>query len=240
MALTVGIVGVMVHPALLLLGIVLATGALIGWHWPRTDDRAADDHPDKTIDGLPTMSQGRSTAWAGMLMLVVIELVAFGALFAGYFYLRMQPPDWPPGGIPHPDLLVPTISSAMLLLSGGPMFFAERAARAGDLGRIRTMVPLALLLALGYLGLKVYEHLDMDYTWMSHAYGSIVWTISGYSALHVAGLVVMGAVLWVLHHFGYLRGRRVVAVEAIALYWYFVSLSTILVYGTLYVAPYLI
>jgi cytochrome c oxidase subunit I+III len=240
MALTVGIVGVMVHPALLLLGAALAAVGLIGWHWPSHADRAEEDSPAKTIDGLPTMSPERSTGWAGMLMLVVIETVALGTLVAAYLYLRMQPPDWPPGGIPHPDVVVPAIGSALLLLSGGPMWLAERDARAGKLDRVRTMVPLGLALALAYLVLKVYEHVGLDYSWTSHAYGSIVWTINGYSAFHVVALLIMGSVLWLFQRGGYLRGRRVAAVEAIAVYWYFVALSSIPVFGILYLAPYLI
>jgi cytochrome c oxidase subunit I+III len=240
MALTVGIVGVMVHPALLLLGMVLAAGALIGWHWPERGDRAEQDDAGQTIDGLPAMSRGRSTAWAGMLMLVVIELVAFGALWASYFYLRMQPADWPPGGIPHPDVLLPAISSGLLLLSGIPVWMAERAARAGALDRLRFLMPIALVMAVGYLVLKAAEHMQMEYTWASHAYGSIVWTISGYSAFHVLGLLVMGTVVWVMHQSGHLRGRRVAAVEAIGVYWYFVAITSIPVFGVLYVAPYLI
>jgi heme/copper-type cytochrome/quinol oxidase subunit 3 len=51
---------------------------------------------------------------------------------------------------------------------------------------------------------------------------------------------VMGAVVWVMHHYGHLRGRRVAAVEAIGVYWYFVSITAIPVFATLYVAPYLI
>jgi cytochrome c oxidase subunit I+III len=152
----------------------------------------------------------------------------------------MQPADWPPGGISPPDLLLPTLSSGLLLLSGIPMYFAERSARSGALYRIRYLLPIALLMAAGYLAMKAIEHMQMDYSWTSHAYGSMVWTISGYSAFHVLGLLVMGAVIWAIHHYGHLRGRRVAAVEAVGVYWYFVSLSSVPVWATLYVAPYLI
>jgi heme/copper-type cytochrome/quinol oxidase subunit 3 len=88
--------------------------------------------------------------------------------------------------------------------------------------------------------LKGVEHAQMTYSAGSHAYCSIVWTISGYSALHVLAVLVMGTVLWVFQRRGQLRGRRVVAVEAVGVYWYFVALSTIPVFGTLYLAPYVI
>ncbi len=238
-ALSVGFVGVMVHPILLGVGGGLAVVGLIGWHWPQWDDRDMDDHPSQTINGLPVMARGRSAAWAGMLMLVVIELAALGALTASYFYLRMSQSEWPPGGIPHPDVLMPAIGTALLLCSGLPIWLTERATRTGSTDRIRTLVPLGVLLASGYLVLKAVEHLQLPYTGGSHAYGSIVWTISGYSALHVLAVLVLGGVLWALHRAGHVRGRRVVAVEAIGVYWYFVALSAIPTFVTLYVAPHL-
>jgi cytochrome c oxidase subunit I+III len=90
----------------------------------------------------------------------------------------------------------------------------------------------------GYLALKVVEHARLEYSATSHAYGSIVWTISGYSALHVLAVLVLGSVLWLLHHRGTCVAGRVAAVEAIGVYWYFVALSTVPVFMTLYVAPY--
>jgi cytochrome c oxidase subunit I+III len=240
MALSVAIMGVIVHWILLVIGGVLATAGLIGWHWPHRGDPNQRDNPSQTLEGLPVMARGRSLVWGGMVMLVVIELTAFGALIASYLYLRISQTEWPPGGIPHPDLLLPAIGSSLLLLSAIPMWMAERATRAGAVDRVRTLIPVGLLLTAAYLIIKVVEHLQMDYTATSHAYGSAVWTISGYSAFHALTVFVLGAVLWLLHHRGLLRGRRVAAVEAIAVYWYFVALSSIPVFGTLYVAPYLI
>jgi heme/copper-type cytochrome/quinol oxidase subunit 3 len=66
-----------------------------------------------------------------------------------------------------------------------------------------------------------------------------VWTINGYSTLHVLAVLVLGGVLWVMQRQGHLRGRRVIAVESVGVYWYFVALSSVIVFGTLYVAPYL-
>jgi cytochrome c oxidase subunit I+III len=239
MGLSVGFVGVMVHWSLLVVGGVLAVAGLIGWHWPQPDDHHANDPAAaEAVDGLPARPRGRSPAWAGMAMLVAIELTAMGALLAGYFYLRIRQTEWPPGGIPHPDVLLPAVAAGLLLLSGLPMWLAERATRAGAVARVRTWVPLGLLLAAAYLALSIVSHARLDYGPTSHAYGSIVWTISGYSALHVVAVLVLGSMLWLLHRRQYLHGRRLAAVEAIGVYWYFVALSAVPVFVTLYVAPY--
>jgi cytochrome c oxidase subunit I+III len=239
MGLSVGFVGVMVHWSLLFVGGVLAVAGLVGWHWPTAggEPTGAEDE-GRTVEGLPALPRGRSPAWGGMAMLVVIEFAALGALLAGYYYLRIRQTEWPPGGIPHPDVLLPAIGSVLLVASGLPMWLAERATRGGAVDRVRTWLPIGLLLAAGYLALKVIEHARLEYSATSHAYGSIVWTISGYSAFHVLAVLVLGSMLWLLHHRGYLRGRRVAAVEAIGVYWYFVALSTVPVFVTLYVAPY--
>jgi cytochrome c oxidase subunit I+III len=239
MALSLAFVGAMVHPILVGIGGILTVVGLLGWHWPRRGDVAVHDHPSQTVEGLPVMSRGRSSGWAGMAMLVVIELAALGSLVAGYFYLRIRQADWPPGDIPHPDLLLPAIGSGLLLLSGAPMWLAERATRAGARPRLLVLLPIGMALAAAYLVLKVVEMAGLEYSGTSHAYGSVVWTINGYSTLHVLAVLVLGGVLWVMQRQGHLRGRRVIAVESVGVYWYFVALSSVIVFGTLYVAPYL-
>jgi cytochrome c oxidase subunit I+III len=242
MALSVGVIGVMVHPLMAATGAVLTVVGLIGWHWPTAEEiRAREEVPSEAVTGgLPPLPRGRSAAWAGMAILVAIELTALGSLYASYFYLRLSQPVWPPGGIPHPDLVLPAIASALLLLSGIPMWMAERSARAGMVPRLATLMPLGMLLVAAYLALTVLSHMQMDYDGTSHAYGSIVWTISGMSVLHAVAVFVLGAVLWVMQSSGHLRGRRVAAVEAIGVYWYFVALSAVTTFGVLYVAPYLL
>jgi cytochrome c oxidase subunit I len=240
MALSGAVVGIMAHPVLLLVGGILTIIGLIGWHWPVQRAEAQDHAPaGAALHDLRAMPRGRSSAWGGMAILVLIELTALGAMIASYFYLRLSQPSWPPGGIPLPEVLLPALSAALLLASALPVWLAERGTRTGAVERIATLLPLAILLVLASLALTAVSHMRMPYDATSHAYGSIVWTISGYSALHGVALVVLGSVLWLLHWFGHVRGRRLVAVEAIGVYWYFVALTAPPTFAVLYLSPYL-
>ena len=241
MALSIAVVSVMVHPALLLVGGLFTVVGLIGWHWPTAESRARDALRSVAVEqGLPARPRGRSAAWAGMAMLVVIELTALGALVGSYFYLRMSQPDWPPGGIPAPDVVWPAVASLLLVLSAVPVWAAEREARKGMTPRIATLLPIAVLLAVGYLALTAWTYATMPYGATSHAYGSMVWTMGGMSVLHAVAVVVLGTVLWLMQSTGDVVGRRVAAVEAIGVYWYFVAFNAVVTYAVVYIAPYLV
>src|SRR5690606_34691006 len=101
-------------------------------------------------------------------------------------------------------------------------------------------VAVGVAMVAAALVLEALVYRDVPYSWGSHAYGSIVWTVAGYSAFHLVVLVGMGVMLMALEQRGHLRLRRAAAVEAIALYWYFVAASSPLTFVTLYLSPHLL
>jgi cytochrome c oxidase subunit I+III len=240
LALSAAFLGAIVYPVLLLIGGAVATAALIAWLWP--DGSPAEElAAERSVpSNLPAVPKGLSTLWVGVALLALIELTAMVTLVVSYFYLRASNEVWPPPGVPLPDWLLSGAGTLLLVASGVLIRVAEKRFAAGSGGPLRVLLPLAMLLALGYLGLKAFELGDSPYTWASHAYGSMIWTINGYESFHVIAVLVMGVALWALHHRGYLVGRRYVVVSAIAFYWYFVVASALLVYLGLYVSPYLL
>jgi cytochrome c oxidase subunit III len=187
---------------------------------------------------LPRMVQGHGeTVWWGMVALITIETTVFASLILSYFYLKAGAPSWPPDGIDLPDLLLPTVNTFVLLASVVPVAWADRGIRDGNVFAARTGKLAGQALLLVFLVLKVVEYAGYDYDWETNAYGSIVWTMTGFHLAHVVVALVKSAVVLTLAWKGYFSAERYLGVQANAFYWYFVAGIWIPLYCTLYLAP---
>jgi heme/copper-type cytochrome/quinol oxidase subunit 3 len=160
----------------------------------------------------------------GVALLVATEAALFGTLLASYFYLRFTVTTWPPAGIDPPDVVLPLALTAALVTTAAPLFLAARAARAGDVGRARAMIALALLVQGAYIAVQVilFKRDLGDFSPSETAYGSIYFTMLATHHAHVvAGMLLEVGILAKL--IGGLTSYRVVGVRAVALYWYFVA-----------------
>ena len=98
-----------------------------------TDDMAA----------LPTHKFGTSSlTWWGIIGFMVIEGVAFGLVFAVYFFLMGHEQGWPPEGRQAPGLLAGTLFTMLILVSEIPNTRIKNAAQAHDIDTVRTLLPL--------------------------------------------------------------------------------------------------
>jgi len=170
----------------------------------------------------------------GMLMLIASETTLLACLIATYWYLRIRAVHWPPAGIPEPRVVVPMVLAGVLLLTSVPMQLASRAVREGRLAATRLFVLTALVVQTGYL---VYEIKDFGdqlraFGIARNAYSSIYYTLLGADHAHVAvGLLLDVWLLAKLVHG--LTAYRLRAAVAIAWYWHFVNVLTVVVIGTL-------
>jgi cytochrome c oxidase subunit III len=194
-----------------------------------------------TADTLPTLVGGaRSPGWWGIVFLLVIETVVFSSLIASYFYLKAYAPRWPPAGYEAPELLLPFISTGILLLSVAPMYWSFRAVRRDQ--RNQQMIALAVVIVMGmvFLALKVVEYSDKEYIWSTNAYGSIVWTMIGFHSVHlIAAMLKSLGVLFVTWR-GFFNARRYVSVQTNMMYWFFVVAIWIPLFLTIYIAPHVL
>jgi cytochrome c oxidase subunit III len=174
--------------------------------------------------------RGPSTAWWGMAMFVATEATLFAIMIGSYFYLRFKNLQWPPRGVPEPELVLPLAMLALLVATSAPMWLAARAGRAGRLGAVRAFLLIAFLGQAAYLGVSIHEYADdlQRFTPHTHAYGSIYYTLLGADHAHVGiGLLFS---LWLLAKL--VRGMtlyRLNALQAIAFYWHAVNVLTIVV-----------
>jgi cytochrome c oxidase subunit I+III len=175
--------------------------------------------------------------WWGVLGLVTIEATVVAALVASYFYLRMDAAAWPPPGVEPPDPILPSINMVLLLCSSATMYWAGWGINRDSKFVLTLGTGASVALASLVLVLRWVELSTLDFTWSSHPYGSIVWTMMGFHFTHVVSAIIGTAVVAVLAGFGYFTRERQLGVVVDTLYWYFVAAIWIPLYLVLCWSP---
>jgi heme/copper-type cytochrome/quinol oxidase subunit 3 len=178
--------------------------------------------------------------WWGTMGIVLIESTVFALAIGSYFFLRTRLPMWPPGGVAPPDLRWGTINTVLLLASVLPNELAKRAGENVNLRGVRVWMVVCLAFGVAFNAARVLEFAHLNVRWDHDAYGSIVWLLLGLHTTHIATDFLDTAVLAVLMFIGPIEERRFVDVEENAVYWYFVVLAWLPIYGVIYWAPRLI
>ena len=193
------------------------------------------------VSALPPGAFGsRSVTFWGTLGIVVIEGTVFALAIGMYFYLVTRSPAWPPHGLAPPDLRWGTLNTTVLLASLIPNELTRRAAESVNLHRVRIWIVVSLLFAIAFNVVRVFEFAHLNVMWNRDAYGSIVWLMLGLHTTHIVTDFLDSTVLGTLMFTGPVEEHRFVDVEENAVYWYFVVLTWLPIYGVIYWAPRLI
>lgn len=181
--------------------------------------------------------ESASITWWGTAAFILIEGTGFALAIAVYLYLFSLAPSWPIGSAP-PELGAGIVVTLLLLISVVPNVLVARWAAREDLHKVR--IGLLIMVAFGVAPLvaRVFEFPAMLVLWDTNAYGSTVWLMLGLHTTHlitdVGDTLVLAALMFTRHG----RGRRRFGdVQDNALYWHFVVLSWLPLYGCLYWIP---
>ena len=242
LALTVAVVAMLVEVYPVSVAGIVGLGALLAvWLWrspapaPERVNQIRDrvHLPDVRIAG--PHSLGR---W-GMIFFIVTEAVLFGSLISSYFLVRGSADEWPLGGIAEPELILPAILTALIVLSSASMFWAQRqvegsADRNPPLGMLRLALVVSLALGIAFLSLQAYEFHRSEFGPSTNAYGSLFFMITGTHAAHMGvGVLLIGWTLlrtWFVSHE---PGQRS-DVPNVALYWHFVGVVWLVILSVVY------
>lgn len=194
--------------------------------------------PALDLRGLPLHGMGSaSVSWWGTLGFMLIEGSGFALVIGVYLYLHSHASQWPIGA-PVPDLGPGTALTVLLLASLVPNVLVSRWAARQDLRKVRIGVVIMTAFGIAPLILRFFEFPAMHVYWDSNAYGSIVWTLLGLHLTHLitdlVDTIVLAAIMFTRH--GPNR-RRFGDVQDNALYWNFVVLTWLPIYGCIYWIP---
>jgi cytochrome c oxidase subunit I+III len=96
---------------------------------------------------------------------------------------------------------------------------------------------VCLLFGLAFSAVRGFEFGVLNVRWDTDAYGSIVWCLMFLHTTDIVTDVADTAVLAVLMMTSFARGHRFVDVSENAFYWYFVVLTWLPIYATVYLVP---
>lgn len=169
---------------------------------------------------------------------MVIEGTAFALTIAAYFFLMSQEQQWAPDPWLPPNLIAGTIFTIVILLSEIPNTMVKKAAIAGDVAAVRSLLPVIVAIGAVLLVIRGFEFNSLNVMWYDNAYGSIMWALLLLHTTHILTDWVDTVVLWRLMRTPHGEApRRWVDVDENALYWRFVWLTWIPIYLLLYWVP---
>lgn len=243
-ALTLAVVGLVVHPAISLVGIALCLVAMLAWHaqsfhGPSELEAIPDEVlrlPALRTDGAKASVLGeagaRSGRW-GLVWFIASEAVFFGNLIAAYLYLRVRS-ESSPQVLQHLDLLFPGINTVILLSSSIPAYYAHRAIKRDDRRGLQIGLAFAALLGAIFLAGQGYEYATAGLTLQTDIFAAGFFVLTGFHGAHVVvGIGLLLAVL-ALSARGRFSAERNFAVEVASTYWHFVDVVWVFLFTTLY------
>jgi heme/copper-type cytochrome/quinol oxidase subunit 3 len=136
-----------------------------------------------------------------------------------------------------PNLVLGTLNTVLLLVSAIPNQWTTHMAEKEDLHGVRIGLVICKLFALAFLIVRVFEFRGLHTSWNDSAYGSAVFALMTLHTVHLVTDFIDTVVLNVLVFTGPLSGKRFVDVSENALYWWFVVISWLPIYATVYLSP---
>ncbi len=212
--------------------------------------------------GLYSQRIDYSFRWS-MGWFIFSEVMFFGAFFGALFYARSITMPWL-GDLDHkliwPDFSpqwgntgpagvvdtfsamgpfpIPTINTALLLLSGVTLTISHHALRAGHRGKTAFWLAATVLLGAVFMGFQAYEYIhaysELNLKLTSGIYGSTFFMLTGFHGFHVTmGAIMLSVVLWRVMK-GHFTPEHHFAFEGAAWYWHFVDVVWLGLYVVVY------
>ena len=195
--------------------------------------------PREPVPQYPAIKPGMM----GMYIFLASEVMFFGSLFAMYFYLVGSHPQWPP--LPPtstPEYYVswwpiPFFNTIWLLSSGVTCHFALEGL-AHDRRRQFFILQIATIaLGLIFEAGQLYEFISAfgrGLNLTANTFASAFFTMTGFHGAHVLGGLVLLTLILYRASRGQFDSRNHVGPAAVTLYWHFVDVVWIFLFGILY------
>ena len=162
------------------------------------------------------------------------DVLFFGTLIATHLVYRGQ------GILPREEILdipITSISTFVLLMSSLAMVLALAGIQQGKMGPTRFWLAATALLGMGFVGFQMYEFANFaaeGLTPRTNLFGSTFLIMTGFHGAHVT----IG-ILWLWSLFfgsfkGKIRQNNSLEVELAGLYWHFVDIVWIVIFGVVY------
>lgn len=196
------------------------------WVW-RTDAPVGESVDIGRGLHLPAYASGpRSVLYMSVVVTLIFDAVAYGALLFAYLYLfTARGLPWPPAGydlLPLTGAAAPALVCVAMLAAGALTLRALRAEhRIGTAAGSLALIVLQIALAVTLLMLFGATSATAD------AYGAVLWTVAGYAIAHAGVALLMLPYVLVVLFAGRLSAARPLALENTVLVTHYTALATL-------------
>ena len=181
-------------------------------------------------------------SWQKLMMwfFIIGDALLFAGFLASYGFTRLNSPEWPDalGEVFSPFLI--TFMTFVLITSSAFMACAVAAAKTNDRAAVVKWTLLTLVGGAIFLGCQAYEwsHLigeggkPWGNPWGDRSFGAYFFLITGFHGTHV----LIGLIILLVTALGARKAEAVNAngVEVAGLYWHFVDLVWVFIFGCFY------
>jgi heme/copper-type cytochrome/quinol oxidase subunit 3 len=220
-------------------------GVAAAWLWPRDRELSTEwvqEGPKNAlpVDAVVKKEEGKyPPMFYGMIALCLVEAAELGGTIVTYFYLRSGTNDWPPGDLPMPQLLIPTIGTLFLLASCIPSVLEDKAIKKNDIRRVVMLMLLTIGLQVAFIAIFWWHLKSLTFKWDDNAYASIYWISIILTLIFTGGTVFEGIYIVIQALRGQYDKDRHWALDADGISNYAGAAQWVLVYLTLFISPYL-
>ena len=214
------------------------------WFWPRGRELSTEWIKSGPPNALPVgqVVEGNGKyppMFYGMILLALVEAAELFGTIVTYFYLRSGTNDWPPGDMPLPQLLIPTIGTLVLAASLIPSYLDDKAIKENDIRKVIIYTFIETGLQVAFIAIFWYHLKSLTFKWDDNAYASVYWITIILTLIFTAGTVFEGIYIIIQLFRGLYNSERHWPIEVDGLSNYVGVAQWILVYLTLFISPYL-
>ena len=172
----------------------------------------------------------------GMMVVLLGLAMFFATLFMGYAIYRTSADVWPPQGMLKISLLLPSLSTLVIFLSGLTCYQTVANIKISDMKLANKNLDRTLVLGLAFMVLQgfLWSHMKSSGVFVySGIFASVLYGFTWIHAAHVvAGMVLLVYLKWNLR-----PGSTNVLMKAVNVekFWYFLELIWIIMFITLFV-----
>ncbi|HEX7077484.1 MAG TPA: cytochrome c oxidase subunit 3 [Candidatus Eisenbacteria bacterium] len=172
-----------------------------------------------------------------MVLFIASEAAIFAAFFAALFYARYHAPAWPPAGMPHFEILLPAVNTAILLGSSVTCHLAHTALEKGRREGVVAALLMTIFLGAVFLCGQAYEYGALNgaaFNIKSGIFGTTFFMLTGFHGLHVLMGIVFLNVVYGATMRGRITGEQHFPLQAASWYWHFVDAVWVCVFSVVY------
>jgi cytochrome c oxidase subunit 3 len=180
----------------------------------------------------------------GMYIFLASEVMFFGSLFAMYFYLVGSHPTWPPTPpSARPEYYVnwfpiPFFNTIILLSSGVTAHFALEGLSHDNRRQFFMLQIATIVLGFAFEAGQLIEFISAfgrGLNLTANTFASAFFTMTGFHGAHVLGGLILLILILYRAARGQFDSRNHVGPAAVTLYWHFVDVVWVFLFGILYV-----